>query len=52
MKDFIMSLPLWFVMSFITAVTFFVIWKLAKADKIKAGPIEIEDNEDKEEVQK
>lgn len=49
MKDFVMSLPLWFVMSLITAITLFVIWKLAKADKIKAGPIEIED---KDEVQK
>ena len=45
MKELVMSLPLWFVMIFISAVTATVIYILAKADRIKAGPIEIEDKE-------
>jgi len=43
MKEFIMSLPLWFCMLFITAITGTGIYILAKADRIKAGPLEIED---------
>jgi len=46
MKEFVMSLPLWFVMVIITALAGTVIYILAKADRIKAGPIEIEDKEE------
>ena len=53
MIELISCFPMWFVMLFISIVTGAIIIKLARADRIKAGPIEIEDSDEvKQDIEK
>ena len=47
MIEFLMSIPMWFIMIIIAVFAGAVLYKFLKSDKVKIGPVEFDEEEEK-----
>ncbi len=46
MIEFLMAIPMWFIMIIIAVTAGAVLYKFLKSDKVKIGPVEFEEEEE------
>ena len=47
MIEFLMAIPMWFIMIIIALFVIAVTYKFLKSDKVKIGPVEFDEEEEK-----
>lgn len=48
MLEFLMSIPMWFVISITSVIVLAVIYKFLKSEKVKVGPVEFDEKDEGE----
>ena len=46
MIEFLMSIPMWFIMIIIAVFVIAIIYKFVKSEKVKVGPVEFDEKEE------
>lgn len=52
MIEFLMSIPMWFIISITSVIVLAGIYKFIKSEKVKVGPVEFDEKDESEVIKK